>query len=167
MFFFLGQSSVKLDALVNSATEQMVSPMHSVNSSSTTMLTHVTAEHEPISSGQQTRTSPSIPVKTMLLEALIPSQTVQPMAEIAGTTSVSSATTVEPTGDSLLTTINAALLPQLPETQVSAATATSNPTVFNRKQKRYKWLDKKVSNRNKIWHLRIKFRISQKKSAIS
>lgn len=119
------------------------------------MLSHVTAEHEPIGSGQQTRTSPSIPVKTMLLEALIPSQTVQPMAEIANT-SVAPATTVEQTGESLLTTINAALLPQLPETQISAATATSNSTVFlNRKQKRYKWLDKKVSSKNQIWNLEL------------
>lgn len=129
----------------------MVSPLHTVNPNSTAMLSHVTAEHEPIGSGQQTRTSPPIPVKTMLLEALIPSQTVQPLTEIPSTTSVSSATTVEQTRDSLLTTINAALLPQLPETQVSAATATSNSTVFlNRKQKRYKWLDRKVSSKNKI-----------------
>lgn len=129
----------------------MVSPLHTVNPNSTAMLSHVTAEHEPIGSGQQTRTSPPIPVKTMLLEALIPSQTVQPLAEIPSTTSVPSATTVEQTRDSLLTTINAALLPQLPETQVNAAAATSNSTVFRiRKQKRYKWLDKKVSSKNKI-----------------
>lgn len=134
-----------MDALVNSAAEQMVSPLHSVNPNPSAMLSHVTAEHEPMGSGQQTRTSPSIPVKTMLLEALIPSQTVQPLAEIAGTTSVPSATTVEQTGDSLLTSINAALLPQLPESQVSAATATSNSTVF-RNQKRYNLLNEKVSN---------------------
>lgn len=130
----------------------MVSPLHSVNSNPTAMLSHVTAEHESMGSGQQTRTSPPIPVKTMLLEALIPSQTVQTsqtLAEIAGTTSVSPATTVEQTGESLLTTINAALLPQLPETQVSATTATSNATVFHiRKQKRYKRLKKKVSSKN-------------------
>lgn len=150
-----GQTSVKLDALVNSAAEQLVSPLHSVNSNPTAMLSHVTAEHEPMGSGQQTRTSPSIPVKTMLLEALIPSQTVQPLAEIAGTTSVPPATAVEQTGESLLTTINAALLPQLPETQVSATTTTSNTTVFSiRKQKRYKRL-KKVSSKNKIWNLRL------------
>lgn len=144
-----------MDALVNSAAEQMISPLHSVNPNSTAMLSHVTAEHEPIVNGHQTRTSPQIPVKTMLLEALIPSQTVQPLAEIANTTSVAPATTVEQTGDSLLTTINAALLPPLPETQVSAATATSNSTVFhNRKQKRYKWLDEKVSSKNKIWNLK-------------
>lgn len=148
---------------MNSAAEQMVSPLHSVNPNSTAMLGHVTAEHEPMGSGQQTRTSPPIPVKTMLLEALIPSQTVQPLAEIAGTTSVSPATTVEQPGDNLLTTINAALLPQLPETQVSAATATSNSTVFlNRKQKRYERLNEKVSSKNQIWNLRIKLRISEK-----
>lgn len=134
----------------------MVSPLHTVNPNSTTMLSHVTAEHEPIGSSQPTRTSPPIPVKTMLLEALIPSQTVQPLAEIGSTTSVAPATTVEQTNDSLLTTINAALLPQLPETQVSAATVTSNSTVFlNRKQKRYKWLDKKVSSKNKIWNFKV------------
>jgi len=124
---------VKLDALVNSAAEQMVSPLHSVNPNPTAMLSHVTTEHETIGS-QQTRASPPIPVKTMLLEALIPSQTVQPLTTAAGAPSVSPATvpatTVEQTGESLLTTINAALLPQLPETQVSAATATSNSTVI-------------------------------------
>lgn len=121
---------MKLDALVNPAAEQMVSPLRSVNPNSTTMLSHVTSEHETIGGGQQTRTSPPIPVKTMLLEALIPSQTVQPLTTAAGAPSVSSsATTVEQTGDSLLTTINAALLPSLPETQVNATTATSNSTV--------------------------------------
>jgi len=149
MVFFSGQTSVKLDALVNSAAEQMVSSLHSENPNPTAMLSHVTAEHESMSSGQQTRTSPPIPVKAMLLEALIPSQTVQPLAEITGTTPISPSTTVEQTGDNLLTTINAALLPQLPETQVSAA--TSNSTVFLiRKQKRYKRLNKKVSSKNKI-----------------
>ncbi|XP_011261279.1 nuclear factor of activated T-cells 5 isoform X4 [Camponotus floridanus] len=122
-----GQTSV--NALVNSAAEQMVSPLRAVNPNSTTMLSHVTAEHEAIGSNQQTRSSPPIPVKTMLLEALIPPQTVQPLAAATGATSVSPATTVEQTGESLLTTINAALLPQLPETQVNAATATSNSTV--------------------------------------
>ncbi|XP_011702519.1 PREDICTED: nuclear factor of activated T-cells 5 isoform X2 [Wasmannia auropunctata] len=122
------QTSVKsLDALVNSAAEQLVSPLHSVNPNPTAMLSHVAAEHEPIGSGQQTRTSPPIPVKTMLLEALIPSQTVQPMAEIA--TTVAPTATIEQTGDNLLTSINAALLPPLPEAQVSAAAATSNTTV--------------------------------------
>lgn len=91
------------------------------------MLSHVTAEHEAIGSNQQTRTSPPIPVKTMLLEAFVPPQTVQPLVAATSATSVSPATTVEQTGESLLTTINAALLPQLPETQ--AATATSNSTV--------------------------------------
>lgn len=106
----------------------MVSPLHAVNPNSTALLSHVTAEHEAISSGPQTRTSPPIPVKgSMLLEALIPPQTVQPLA--AGATSVSPATTVERTGERLLTTINAALLPQLPEAQVNAANATSNSTV--------------------------------------
>lgn len=129
------------------------------------MLSHVTAEHETMGSGQQTRTSPPIPVKTMLLEALIPSQTVQPLAEIAGTTSVAPATTVEQTGDNLLTTINAALLPPLPETQVTAATATPNSTVsyLIQKQNRYKRLNKKVSSKNKIWNLKLKLR---KKSRI-
>lgn len=108
----------------------MVSPLRAVNPNSTAMLSHVTAEHEAIGSNQQTRTSPPIPVKTMLLEALIPPQTVQPLAAAAGASSVSPATTVEQTGESLLTTINAALLPQLPETQVTAATATSNSTVY-------------------------------------
>lgn len=149
--FSSGQTSVKLDALVNSAAEQMVSPLHSVNSNPTAMLSHVAAEHETMGSAQQTRNSPPIPVKTMLLEALIPSQTVQPLAEIAGTTSVAPATTVEQPGDNLLTTINAALLPPLPETQVTAATATPNSTVFLiQKQNRYKWLNKKVSSKNKI-----------------
>lgn len=115
---------MKLDALVNPAAEQMVSPLRSVNPNSTTMLSHVTSEHEAIGGGQQTRTSPPIPVKTMLLEAL------QPLAAAAGATSVSSsATTVEQTGDTLLTSINAALMPTLPEAQVNAATAPSGSTV--------------------------------------
>lgn len=128
----LGQNPVKLDALVNSAAEQMVSPLHSVNPNSSAILSHVATEHESVGSGQQTRASPPIPVKTMLLEALIPSQTVQPLATGAGAPSVSPATvpaTTEQPGESLLTTINAALLPQLPETQVNGATATSNSTV--------------------------------------
>lgn len=113
---------MKLDALVNPAAEQMVSPLRSVNPNSTAMLNHVPSEHETIGGGQQTRTSPPIPMKTMLLEAL------QPMA--TGATSVpSSATTVEQTGESLMTTINAALLPSLPEAQVNAATAPSSSTV--------------------------------------
>lgn len=121
---------MKLDALVSSTAEQIVSPLRTVNPNSTAILSHVTSEHEAISGGQQTRTSPPIPVKTMLLEALIPSQTVQPLAATAGATSVSSsATTVEQTEESLLTTINAALLPTLPEAQVNAASATSNSTV--------------------------------------
>lgn len=117
---------MKLDALVNSAAEQMVSPLRTVNPNSAALL----AEHEAIGSGQQTRTSPPIPVKTMLLEALIPAQSVQPLATTAGGASVSPATAVEQTGESLLTTINAALLPQLPEAQVNAATASPvNSTV--------------------------------------
>lgn len=123
--FLLGQTSVKLDALVNSAAEQMVTPLCSVNPNSTTILSHVTSEHEAISNTQQT--SPPIPVK--LLEALIPAQTVQPLAAAPSATAVSPTATVEPTGESLLTTINAALLPQLPETPVNATTATSNSTV--------------------------------------
>lgn len=120
----LGQPTVKLDALVNTTAEQMVSSLRSVNPNSTAMLSHVTSEHEAIGDGQQTRTSPPIPVKTMLLEAL------QPLGAAAGATSVSSsASTVEQTGDSLLTSINAALLPPLPEAQVNAATATSTSTV--------------------------------------
>lgn len=107
----------------------MVSPLRAVNPNQTAILNHVTVEHEAIGSSQQTRTSPPIPVKTMLLEALIPPQTVQPLTAATGATSVSPATTVEQTGESLLTTINAALLPQLPENQVNAANATSNSTV--------------------------------------
>lgn len=115
---------MKLDALVNSTAEQMVSPLRSVNPNPTAMLSHVTSEHEAIGGGQQTRTSPPIPVKAMLLEAL------QPLAAGTGATSVpSSATTVEQTGESLLTTINAALLPPLPEAQVNTGTATSSSTV--------------------------------------
>lgn len=137
---------MKLDALVNTAADQMVSPLHSVNPNSSTILGHVTSEHETI--GQQTRTSPPIPVKTMLLEALIPSQTVvQPLATAAGTSSVPpSATTVEQTGDSLLTTINAALLPSLPEPQVNTTAATSNSTVnicfFDKCGEKYTWIKK-------------------------
>jgi nuclear factor of activated T-cells 5 len=144
---------VKLDALVNSAAEQMVSPLHSVNPNPTAMLSHVTTEHETIGQGQQTRASPPIPVKTMLLEALIPSQTVQPLTTAAGAPSVSPAavpaTTVEQTGESLLTTINAALLPQLPETQVSAATATSNSTVIYKISLFFHYLFKNMLNKVK------------------
>jgi len=122
LWYFSGQTLAKLDALVNSTAEQMVSPLHTVNPNSVHL-----AEHEAIGSSQQTRTSPQIPVKTMLLEALIPTQSVQPLTAATGAASVSPATTVEQTGESLLTTINAAL--QLPEAQVSAATATPNTTV--------------------------------------
>ncbi|KAG7207554.1 hypothetical protein KM043_009181 [Ampulex compressa] len=123
------QASVKLDALVNSAAEshQMVSPLRTVNPNSGTMLSHVPADHETISSPQQTRNSPPIPVKTMLLEALMPSQTVQPMATSSATAVSSSAPVVQEQspGDSLLTTIN--LMPSMQEPAVTAA-GSSNST---------------------------------------
>ncbi|XP_017761939.1 PREDICTED: nuclear factor of activated T-cells 5-like isoform X5 [Eufriesea mexicana] len=124
---------VKLDTLVNSGAEshQLVSPLRTVNPNNNTIMSHVSAvtDHETISSPQQNRTSPPIPVKT-ILEALMPPQTVPPLPG-NGATSVSSPTSVVPeqaNGDSLLTTINAALLPPMQESPVTA-TGTSNTTV--------------------------------------
>lgn len=75
-----------LDDLVNSAVDshQMVSPLRPANSSPNAIINHVGAvvdQHEQtISSPQQTtRTSPPIPVKTMLLEALMPTNSVSPL----------------------------------------------------------------------------------------
>ncbi|XP_076670317.1 nuclear factor of activated T cells 3 isoform X3 [Andrena cerasifolii] len=125
--------AVKLD-LVNPAAEshQLVSPLRNVNPNGNTLMSHVTAvaDHETIPSPQQTRTSPTIPVKTMLLEALMPPPTV-PALTANGAPSVSPPASVVPeqaASDSLLTTINAALLPPMQESPVSA-TVTSNTTV--------------------------------------
>ncbi|XP_076634525.1 nuclear factor of activated T cells 3 isoform X2 [Colletes latitarsis] len=127
-------SGVKLDTLVNSAAEthQLVSSLRTVNPNSSTLMTHVNAvsDHETIPSPQQTRTSPPIPVKTMLLEALMPPQTVQPMASnVAPSVSPPASVVQEQTaGDNLLTTINAALMPSMQEPPATA-TGTSNATV--------------------------------------
>ncbi|XP_029038308.2 nuclear factor of activated T-cells 5-like isoform X6 [Osmia bicornis bicornis] len=125
---------VKLDTLVNSGAEshQLVSPLRTVNPNSSTMMSHVSAvtDHETIPSPQQSRNSPPIPVKTMLLEALMPAQSVPPLIGNGGTTVSSPASVVqEPTnGDSLLTTINAALLPAMQEPVVTTS-GTSNSSV--------------------------------------
>ncbi|XP_076242579.1 nuclear factor of activated T cells 3 isoform X2 [Calliopsis andreniformis] len=125
--------AVKLD-LVNSAAEthQLVSPLRNVNPNGGSLMGHVSAvgEHETIASPQQTRTSPPIP-GPMLLEALMPPQTVPPLTT-NGPPSVSPPASVvqEPTSnDSLLTTINAALLPPMQEPPVSATTSNSTVSV--------------------------------------
>ena len=115
----------KLDALVNSAAEshQLVAPMRT---SPNSMLGQL-SDCDTIASPQQTRTSPPIPVKTMLLEALMPSPTVQSISNgtngelIVGGGSVVNETSAE---ESLLTTINAALLPPMQESTVVTPTAS-------------------------------------------
>ncbi|KOX73184.1 Nuclear factor of activated T-cells 5 [Melipona quadrifasciata] len=124
---------VKLDTLVSSGAEshQLVSPLRTVNPNSSTIMSHVSAitDHETISSPQN-KASPPIPVKAMLLEALMPPQTVPPLPG-NGATSISPPSSVvaeQTNDDSLLTTINAALLPPMQEPPVTA-TGTSNSNV--------------------------------------
>ncbi|KAK0159408.1 hypothetical protein PV328_010287 [Microctonus aethiopoides] len=124
-------ATAKLDALVNSAVEshqmvdQIAAPMQTVTSSPG-LMNHVTEVDAMTSSQQTTRTSPSIPVKTMLLEALMPTTVVN----TTGTTTIPNGnnTVNEQTAEeSLLTTINAALLPSIQEPIVTAA-GISNST---------------------------------------
>lgn len=126
-------ATVKLDALVNSAVDshQMVAPMRSVNTSPNGMLGQLT-DHEAIASPQQaTRTSPPIPVKTMLLEALMPAPAVQSLAASGAAGVVNGGSVVAETSaeESLLTTINAALLPPMQEPPVATAAVMPNSTV--------------------------------------
>ncbi|XP_031785225.1 nuclear factor of activated T-cells 5 isoform X8 [Nasonia vitripennis] len=132
-------TNVPLDDLVNSAVDshQMVSPLRPANSSPNAMINHVAAvvdQHDQtISSPQQTtRATPPIPVKTMLLEALMPSNSVSPLSVDGGNTGPSVPVQVqEPTpDDSLLKSINAALLPTIQESPiVTAATAVAVASV--------------------------------------
>lgn len=122
--------TVKLDLVTSAAeTHQLVSPLRNVDPSGA-LMSHVSAvnDHETIPSPQQTRNSPPIPVKTMLLEALMPTTTVAPLTA-NGAQSVSPPSSVvqeQAASDSLLTTINAALLPPMQEPAVSANGAPSS-----------------------------------------
>ncbi|KAJ8683525.1 hypothetical protein QAD02_019317, partial [Eretmocerus hayati] len=82
-------SNIPLDELVNSAVEshQMVSPLRPTNSSPNVMINHVTTvvDHESggiVNSPQQqaSRNSPAAPCKTMLLDALMPTNNVSPLS---------------------------------------------------------------------------------------
>lgn len=130
-------TTLNKDSLVtaNGDAHQIVSPLRSVNTSPLTIMGHVppVVDHvETLSSPQQsTRPSPpvAVPVKTMLLEALLPNP--QPLS--VPTNSVVTATNnvvPEPTPeDNLLTTINAALLPPIQEAPIVSASNSSNGTV--------------------------------------
>lgn len=128
------QTSLNKDSLVtaNGETHQIVSPLRSVNTSPLTIMGHVppVVEHEALSSPQQSaRPSPpvAVPVKTMLLEALLPnSQPLSVPSNNAPPNNVVSEPTPE---DNLLTTINAALLPPIQEAPINSAPNSSNGTV--------------------------------------
>ncbi|XP_044597628.1 nuclear factor of activated T-cells 5-like isoform X1 [Cotesia glomerata] len=132
-------ATAKLDALVNSAVEshqmdRMVAPLQTVTTSPG-LLSHV-PEVDALSTSQSTtRTSPPIPVKTMLLEALMPS----PVVPATGATNGSTGTVIsEPLPEeSLMTTINAALLPSIQEpivTDSGISNSTVNVSVHNQLQ---------------------------------
>ncbi|CAG5095802.1 Similar to Nfat5: Nuclear factor of activated T-cells 5 (Rattus norvegicus) [Cotesia congregata] len=110
-------ATVKLDALVNSAVEshqmdRMVAPLQTVTTSPG-LLSHVPEVDAMSTSQTTTRTSPPIPVKAMLLEALMPS----PVVPATGATNGSNGTVISAPlpEESLMTTINAALLPSIQE----------------------------------------------------
>ncbi|XP_015118653.1 nuclear factor of activated T-cells 5 isoform X2 [Diachasma alloeum] len=107
----LANQTAKLDELVNSVVDSHQTPMQTTPSPPTTLIPEVEA----------TRTSPPIPVKTMLLEALMPTPMV--------TSSVAPVTPApEPSPEeTLLTTINA-LHPSM-ETPIVTAAGMSNATV--------------------------------------
>ena len=114
----------------NGEAHHIVSPLRSLNTSPLTIMNHVSTvvEHETISSPQQTtRTSPPVPVKTMLLEALLP--TPQPLTISQNNATSVSATVVseQSPDDNLLTTINTALLPPMQEPIVSSPNNTNGP----------------------------------------
>ncbi|XP_074095320.1 nuclear factor of activated T cells 3 isoform X2 [Cotesia typhae] len=132
-------ATVKLDALVNSAVEshqmdRMVAPLQTVTTSPG-LLSHV-PEVDGLSSSQSTtRTSPPIPVKAMLLEALMPS----PVVPVSGASNGNTGTVIsEPLPEeSLMTTINAALLPSIQEpivTDSGISSSTVNVSVHNQLQ---------------------------------
>ncbi|XP_057328158.1 nuclear factor of activated T-cells 5-like isoform X2 [Microplitis mediator] len=122
-------ATVKLDALVNSAVEshqmdRMVAPLQTVTATPG-LLSHV-PEDALNNSQSATRTSPPIPVKAMLLEALMPSPVVT--ATGATTGSAGSVVTESLPDESLMTSINAALLPSIQEPIVTDS-GISNATV--------------------------------------
>lgn len=116
----------------NGEPHQIVSPLRSLNTSPPAIMGHVPSvvEHETLSSPQQgNRPSPPVPVKTMLLEALLPNQqplTISPSNTSSATTNVVPEQTPE---DNLLTTINAALLPSMQEAPIVTAPSAANGTV--------------------------------------
>lgn len=123
-------TSVPLDELVNSAVDshQIVSPLRPANSSPSAIINHVTSvvEHDSMNSPQQpTRTSPPIPVKTMLLEALMPTTNVSSLSVDSGTTVPTVPVQVQEgtADDSLLKSINAALMPTIQESPIVSAAA--------------------------------------------
>lgn len=135
------QATVKLDALVNSAAEthQIGSSLQNSETSPGSLIGHVSPvaeaihiQHDVLSSPSQApRTSPPIPVKTMILEALMPSPTMagQPMNPVNVTVSSNSVVMDRSPTDHLLTTIAAALLPPMQEPPiVTAAGAAASPT---------------------------------------
>ncbi|XP_011299131.1 nuclear factor of activated T-cells 5 isoform X4 [Fopius arisanus] len=107
----LANQTAKLDELVNSVVDSHQTPMQTTPSPPTSLIPEV----------DTTRTSPPIPVKTMLLGALMPTPMV--------TSSVAPVTpTPEPSPEeTLLTTINA-LHPAM-ETPIVTAAGISNATV--------------------------------------
>lgn len=98
---------------------QMVSPLRTSNTSPN-ILVHVSpGEHETINSPQQTRNSPPIPVKTMLLEALLPN---------SNNNAVNSSVPIvqeQNSQEDLLTSMNNALLSPLQDPVVTASGATN------------------------------------------
>lgn len=131
-------ATVKLDALVNSAADSHQLPMRTVNTSPNGMIGGQLSDHEGMTSPQQqsTRTSPPIPVKTMLLEALLPNSPVQSHTGNAASNGVNGTAVVsnECPEENLLTTINAALLPPMQEPPVTSPAGTSEPITRSAEQ---------------------------------
>ena len=126
--------SVTTDTLVtpNGEPHQIVSPLRSLNSSPLTIMGHVPAvvEHETLSSPQQgNRPSPPVPVKTMLLEALLPSQQNLSISPNNVSTTPTNIVPDQNPADNLLTTINAALLPSMQEVPIVTSPSATNSTV--------------------------------------
>ncbi|XP_014219920.1 nuclear factor of activated T-cells 5-like isoform X3 [Copidosoma floridanum] len=125
-------AAVPLDNLVDN--HQIVSPLGAANSSPNTMISQVTSD--TIVSPQQATSSPALPVKNMLLEALMPTTSISPLSVESNSSVVANVSAVQvqdPSQDnSLLKSINTALLPSMQDSSVTAvgAAATSvNPNV--------------------------------------
>lgn len=115
--------AVPLDNLVNSSVmdnHQIVSPLGASNSNSNPLIGQVVAEAITNPVQQQTASGSPLPVKNIILEALMPTTSISPMSENnASTVSAVSIQVQEPTQDPN-NLLGATLMPSIQESPIAA-----------------------------------------------